>query len=267
MNEIKLYDKPQKTHIRSTVFSDGMVVNADDLDTAMRYPIELWQTLVRAYFGCGIVCGLEVHKHPAESDKDTYCVKIERGVALDCYGHPLQLCDGVIIDLTPDPCAPCEWPEWVCIAIRRDTAPEAPRTDGDDCDEGGKPRCQHRRQRELVRIKVFTPDELPKTLCAHPELPSEECEPPSTEEADAPTSLCECLKACPDRTCCGEAWVLLACIELGECGVEQVDSRRRKYIKPIECHCPPPQTPLKKEMTKEKVEARSTRRNRSQRAR
>jgi hypothetical protein len=31
--------------------------------------------------------------------------------------------------------------------------------------------------------------------------------------------------------------VLLGCVELDECGVKQVHTCGRKYIKPIECHC------------------------------
>lgn len=244
MKELELFDEIRKSDIKSTVFSDGMVVTADDLDTAMRYPIDLFQTLVRAYFGCGIVCGLKVHKYPNQ-DVETFCVKIEPGVALDCYGHPLQLCDGVEINLAPDPCAFGDPPECVCIAIRRDAMPEAPREDGDDCDDNGKPRAQYRRERELVRIKVFKPEDLPKTLCAHAKTSGDDGLKEVMQVADSVASetqldrLCECLKSCPDCYCCGEAWVLLACIELGTCGVKEPDSSRRKYIKPIECHCPP----------------------------
>ena len=218
MNKDNYYDETKKTNLISTVFTDGMVVTANDLDAAMRYPIDLIQTLIRAYFGCGIVCGFEVNKYP-ECNGDTFCVKIEPGVALDCHGHPLQLCEGVEIYLTPDPCACEDPPSCLCIAIRRDTVSEAPRQDSSDCDENGKPSCQYGRERELVRIKVFKPDDLPKTLCARTKIPvHDECEgsdvPETTED-----KRCECLKTCPDCNCCGEAWVLLACIKLGECGV------------------------------------------------
>lgn len=253
MNKLKLYDETRKTNIKSTVFTDGMVVTADDLDSAMRYPIDLFQTLVRAYFGCGIVCGFEVHKYPKDAD-DTFCVKIEPGVALDCYGHPLQLCECEKIDLTPDPCACEDLPECVCIAIRRDTMPEAPREDGGDCDNDGKPRYQYGRERELVRIKVFKSDELPKTLCARPKTPShDECQEDEQEDkycTPEKPDLADCMKTCPDCNCCGEAWVLLACIKFGECGVEAPDMSCRKYIKPIECCCPP--TPERAYTPKEK---------------
>lgn len=232
MNKHILYDKTQATDIKSTVFADGMVVTADDLKAAMDYPSRLMQPLIRAYFGCGIVCGLEVHRHPRDA-KDTLIVKVEPGVALDCHGHPLYLCESVTIDLTPDPCAAEHWPTKVCIAIRRDTVPEAPREDGDDCDDGNH--CHYRREHELVRITAFSlkptkSSDWPKSLCAHPEN--------YAADDNGEHWQCDCLKTCPDLHCCGEAWVLLACvdIELDTCELT-VDNSRRKFIKPIECVC------------------------------
>ncbi len=251
MNKINYYDETKKTNMVSTVFTDGMVVTADDLHTAMRYPIELIQTLIRAYFGCGIVCGFEVNKYPEEAEK-TFCVKIEPGVALDCHGYPLQLCESVKIDLTPDPCACEDPPECLCIAIRRDMVPEAPRQDSSDCDVNGKASCQYARERELVRIKVFKPEDLPKTLCARPgKWDCRTCEEDEQGNGNTGTLdtwenkqkvLGQCLKTCSDCNCCGEAWVLLTCVKLNECSVEKVVDSRRKYIKPIACLCPPPPT-------------------------
>lgn len=238
MNEPKLYDEMHTFDVKSTVFVDGMVVTAGDLDVAMRYPIELMQTLIRAYFGCGIVCGLNVHKEPPDTTEHTFCVKIEPGVALDCHGHPLRLCSAVKIDLTPDPCCDCP-PQEVCIAIRRDTQPEAPRKDAGRCggngaSSGAADPCQYRREHEGVRVKVFLPDDLPdKNVCRR--------KPPETSsdrEGSLQQRYCECMTEC-ECCCCGEAWVLLACITLGECDVAHVDMEPRKFVKPIECFCGP----------------------------
>lgn len=228
MNELKLHDRRMNMNVRSTIFDDGMVVTAEDLRIAMHYPVELLQTLVRGYFGCGVVCGLGVKP---ESEKDpTYCVKIEPGVALDCHGHPLQLCEAEKIDLTPDPCVR-QWPKRVCIAIRRDTLSEVARDDDETCG-GGKSQAKYRREREGVRIKVFPDhsDSLPKTLCKRNEPPLQGF---PTQEQE-----CKCIKACSECACCGEAWVLLACVDLDreKCTVK-VDESARKYVRPIECHC------------------------------
>ena len=37
--------------IESVMFTDGMLVTAEDLNSAMRYPLTVMQVLNRAYFG------------------------------------------------------------------------------------------------------------------------------------------------------------------------------------------------------------------------
>lgn len=231
MNEIDIF-KESKTDIKSTVFGDGMIVNADDLTTAMNYPLEMFRTLVRAYFGCGVVCGLELSKYPDDA-KDTYCVQVGAGTALDCNANGLKLCDALVINLKPDPCFCGVWPDCFCIAIRRTTEPEGKRLDGDDCDTTRQ--CQHRRLREVVTVRAFPCDDLPKDLCAHDEQ--------DVVASNKPHDLCECLKECGGCECCDDTWVLLGCVKLGECGVEEFDFSRRKYVKPIECHCKPAPDP------------------------
>ena len=51
--------KVQQTSTQAVKFRDGMIITAEDLDAATRYPLNIFQTLIRAYFGCGVVCGLE----------------------------------------------------------------------------------------------------------------------------------------------------------------------------------------------------------------
>lgn len=271
MNEKTYECKTKKTDIRSTRFSDGMIVTADDLDTAMRYPLELLQVLIKAHFGCGVVCGLRLHREP-EGDGHTFSVRIEPGVALDCHGYPLKLCEAVTFNLKPDPCHCGKPPTDLCFVIRRETIPESPSDDGDDCDDQGQPRCQYRRVREGVCVAAFDP-------CACTISTDAICQRPGDDVCAKDT--CQCLKECPDCKCCGESWVLLGCVTLDKCGITAVDLTRRKYVKPVECHCEPesddyweepckpeppcdPETPLKQEQKKstrrkgKKSEAEST---------
>lgn len=241
MNELKLFDETRSTPVHSTIYTDGMVVNADDLDDAMRYPLELIQVLIRAYFGCGIVCGLVIKQHLEGGEEDTYCIKIEPGVALDCRGYPLQIEKEVIIDLTPDPCIePMDEPCF-CIAIGRETIEEAPRKGDGECDDN---KTQYARRRELVRIRVFHMkndgngywEGLPGNICACNDNPG--CDDGThNDDQECYGVDRRCLEECPPA-CCGEAWVLLGCVKLGECGVEELDDSCRKYIKPIDCLCP-----------------------------
>jgi hypothetical protein len=242
---------PKATHptsLQAVNFKDGMIVTADDLATAMRYPLAVFQTLVRAYFGCGIVCGLGVKPvGPAAADpsknpgpgqvKPNYMVSIDRGVALGCDGYPIELCAPVSLDLTPDPCCPHN-PTTVCIAIRRITSDGAPRQDCGCSGNGSSPQYQCTRVKDQVLIQAFA-GEPPTGTCAKPRPAAGRADPAGPAPTPAPdprTQICECLKACSDCDACGESWVLLACVKIDN-GIRSLDVTGRKYVKPIECLC------------------------------
>ena len=248
-----------------------MIVTAGDLETATQYPLSVFQVLARAYFGCGVVCGLEIVPDPqtaaCKPDKkngSSLVVVVKGGVALDCHGFPIELCGPVKLDLTPDPCSCEPPPEQICIAIRRGTSEEAPREDCGCPVETDSPRYQCTRSRDHVVIKTFLPDDLPDTICMRPRPNGETeagCDPDETEEGEPEKqTLCECLTTCPDGKCCGEAWVLLGCVSFGKDACDQpvieeenIDSSLRKYVKPTECLCDA-ETSMKAEIEKLRTE-------------
>lgn len=233
--------KTKASSIEAVKFKDGMIVTAEDLQAAMQYPVAMFQALVRAYFGCGIVCGLELKPERGAGEKDacddekgrkdaarSFVVCVNKGVALDCHGFPLELCGPVKLDLTPDPCSCEEPPDEVCIAIKRITSDEAPR---DVCGcHTDEPRFQCSRVRDHVLVQAFLPNDEPHNLCKR--SPKEETQPKYPMQA-----VCECLKTCPDCDCCGDAWVLLGCVHFDENGITAIDMDERKFVKPIECLC------------------------------
>ncbi|WLA69205.1 hypothetical protein [Bradyrhizobium diazoefficiens] len=257
--------------MQSVKFRDGMVITADDLDTAMRYPLGVIQTLVRAYFGCGIVCGLEVRDPGAQDYQEVpdcprlpapnFTVCIEPGVALGCDGYPIELCAPIKLDLTPDPCCDPR-PEKVCIAIRRRTSDDAPRQDcggqgncgcgqNKSCgcgQTGHTPSCQCTRIRDHVEVRVFNAPG-PKGLCALPEQktsPRQDGVPgAAAREREFKVGLCDCLKACSDCDACGESWILLGEVTIPkkavgnetQLGISLVPESRRQYVKPTQCAC------------------------------
>jgi hypothetical protein len=232
------------TSHEQVVFKDGMIVTAEDLQAASNYSLGIFQTLIRAFFGCGIVCGLKVDFLPqAQENKglldaadansnNGWCVQIQPGVALDCQGYPLELCQAVTIDLTPDPCHREHSPLCVYVAIRRYIEAD-PQTKSGCSGSESVQSLDCTRKREQVLIKVFEKEKLPVNTCMRPVESQYEQDP------------CDCLKACPEHNCCGEGWVLLACINISQdqCGIESIDDTQRKYVKPIECYCRPPLTP------------------------
>lgn len=248
------YKKPiiKSTPTEQVVFKDGMIVTAEHLQAAMHYPVSMFQTLVRAFFGCGIVCGLKVDAvggcEAEEGKKNVWDVQISSGVALDCQGYPLELCKSISINLKPDPCSCDGPPTSVCIALRRYVSEDLETKPSCNGAESGQ--VHDPRKPEQVMIRVFEINEtknlkLPDNTCLRPIItPSPQAQEAQGEE-DCSTELdklCNCLKACPDHQCCGEGWVLLACIELGECGITAIDNSQRKYVKPINCVCPPEET-------------------------
>lgn len=216
--------KTKPTDIESVTFRDGMIVTADDLDAAMRYPASLLHTVLRAYLGCGVVCGLALR--PKQSTGGGWVLCVDRGVAIDCRGYPIELCGPVELDLSPDACACDEPPGKVCIAIRRATSAEAPR-DVCSCDVD-KPRFDCRRVRDHVVVKAFTAAELyalSGTVCQR-------------TAASAKVPVCDALTACP-ACASGDSWILLGCVTLhkdkGIDGAPDVSDRR--WVKPVEALC------------------------------
>ena len=164
----------------SVNFSNGMIVTAEDLRAAMAYPVALMQSVNRAVYGCGVVCGLwlepdpdlcrcEKPCDPCKKDSPmaypSFVVQVGRGAAIDCSGMPLELCEPVKVDLGDRSCG-CDATEGeVCLYIRRVSAPDAAR--GDCCGSGGGT-MQCTRSQDHVEIRAFPRDEPPEHACMHP---------------------------------------------------------------------------------------------------
>ncbi len=255
----------QPTSLQQVRFNDGMIVTAEDLQDAASYPLDVFKTLIRAFFGCGIVCGLKVEPTGADQAGKTWCVEVQPGVALDCHGHPIELCRPVKFNLNEAYLCDHNLPECVCIAIRRCTTEESPRPNPSCSEEKGGQEYDCTRVREQVMIKVFDPEDTsdrPRNICMEDPKSlgcSRDGEQDSGSEGNSTNQdkeldltkvledFCKCIKACPDKECCGESWVLLACVELGNHGVVSVENRLRKYVKPIHCLCPPEEECIEEE--------------------
>ncbi len=226
----------KKTNILSTKFTDGMVVEDSDLTTAQQYPVDLMSTLFKAYFGCGIVCGFHVTRHPEGADR-TKCVKVHPGTALDCHGYPFRLCEEVILKFKSEPCVTTDEPVNYYIAVRRKQEGEQGREVSDDKCGGGKAKCTNTRKRDVVVVRAFMEDSLPDNLCRI--TPNHPADPGDVDsQSSGHRQACACMKECP-CDCCGNSWVLLARVEYLEkdCNVKCIDRSVRRYVKPIHCHC------------------------------
>jgi hypothetical protein len=230
-NTVKLPRKAKPSRTESVKYSDGMIVTADDLQASQRYPSDLLATVLHAYFGSGILCGLGLRRKDDGSKDPTWVVCVDRGVAIDCAGHPIELCGPIELDLSPDACACEEPPDEVCIAVRRMTSEEAPKdTCGCDTDE---PRFDCRRIRDNILVQVFTTEDFEALPYTIPELPA-----PAPPTGDWNELLCDDLKSC--ASCgCGDCWILLGRVKLAaKTGAAEPDLTDRRWVKPIRAICP-----------------------------
>ena len=239
------------TSAESVAFKNGMIVTADDLHTAMTYPIQLMQAVNRAVYGCGVVCGFKLGPDPELCDRPpelcdpckdegdqnpmVYANSILESVCgtdIDCAGLPIELCKPVRVDLSPETCGCVGENGSMCILIRRVSASEAPR--GDCCTPvEGAIECS--RSRDHVEIRAVPSDALPDDVCMRnfdkPE--DEDCVSFSSKRGsgetvsvgsnngqdgryeETPDKICACLMDCGDCcACCGDGWVLLGCVKL-----------------------------------------------------
>jgi hypothetical protein len=247
--------KEKATGLEATKFYDGMVVTAEDLETASQYAVSLLQSVLRSYLGCGVVCGLGLNSITKLKGEPPWVVRVERGLAVDCHGFPIELTCPVDLDFNPDPCSPDELPEKAFIALRRITSDELisepcgcsqHQTDGD---------CN--RARDRVLVKAFTEeqlDDLHGGVCGHRKERNGGCRedrdghdnpvPPGgveSKRAAAVTDWCAALKEC-SCSCDGD-WVLLGTVELrtavsGENqGIQNVSIEERRWVKPTQAYC------------------------------
>lgn len=248
----------QKMRSEAVAFRDGMIVTDDDLNAAMRYPVQLMQMVNRAVHGCGVICGFMFKPDPdlcdctepanpggnATDDKAQvypgFRFRLMPGTALDCFGMPIELCRPVMVDVSPPLCG-CNQPAGeVIIAIRRISAPDAPRGDCCGDDDGAAKPCS--RIRDLVEIGVFPADDAPDHMCMV-EAPADS-NGVASADCTPETGVCAEFRDCGDGDCCGEGWVLLGQLQLAQAGILAVGFTElsktfagRKYIRLVESLC------------------------------
>jgi hypothetical protein len=253
---LELPHKARPTGIERVRFHDGMLVSADDLDAAAAYPVSLLQSVLRAYLGCGVVCGLELRPTPTIGHEQVWTLCVDRGMALDCQGYPIELVAPVVLDLSPDACG-CETPPpTVLIAVRRVTLDSDTR-DPCSCGDDG-PHVSCRRARDQILVKAFTDAELkalPGSVCQLEPAKDEQQNgvsthvsavggPPAVSQAPAAGQAsggrgdpCQVMKECPGCAC-DAVWVLLGAVTLDpKAGITAIETDRRRWVKPVAALC------------------------------
>jgi len=69
-------------------FAPGLLLEADDLTSAVDYTRDLVRLVLRSLFGCGVICGLTVTE-PTDYTKPV--IKVSKGLALDHSGNLIEV--------------------------------------------------------------------------------------------------------------------------------------------------------------------------------
>lgn len=180
------------------LFSPGLLLRDDDLREGVDYTRNLSRLLVRSLFGCGVVCGLEVH---SELLCGKLVVTVDPGVALNCLGDPIHVPESRKLSL--DPTCGQEIPSKLWVTLCRTDKCCAPRTTACACDEddGGSVCTRQKEGFEIRIVKVLPRD----CICAERERPEDRPPPPDSAKSD-----CWCADPCRDchrhhyegRCCC-----------------------------------------------------------------
>jgi hypothetical protein len=189
--------------IKRTDYFHGMLMTERDFREEQIYHIEKRKLLNRMLHGWGVVCGLNVKPtNPPSSN-----IIVEGGLALDCFGNEILVCEEQTVDLTVKPCAttaaydpcaqyvpdPLDHALYVVIKYdERGTKPEPVYAPGGSCEEKT---CNFSRTQEGFCIEVWD-------------------HPPDAPEPDFTTQPCTEPFPCPPSDCCH--YLLLATISCKE---------------------------------------------------
>jgi hypothetical protein len=82
----------------------GRLLTARDLSSEQAYFLSRGRMHNQIFHGSGVICRLEVGPHPSELCRDEWVV-VEPGLALDCCGREIIVCDRQSVPL-PEPLPP-----------------------------------------------------------------------------------------------------------------------------------------------------------------
>lgn len=180
MNDNSKLAKPIRslTSLVRPKYSPGLLLQDDDLTTAVSYTRNLSRMLFRTLFGCGVLCGLEVDV-PTIDKCGKLRTGIAKGVALSCAGDPIEVPGEQ--EVVIDPCD-TELPCALWFAVKHIETCCVPRTAQCPPDED-EPPSTCTRDRDGFEIRVFP--ERPPCSCGCARLGLAQQTPATTAELKA----------------------------------------------------------------------------------
>jgi hypothetical protein len=238
-------------------FEPGALLLDEDLTAIVDHTRGLSRLLFRSLFGCGVVCGFRV---TAQVECGNLTVAVAPGVALDCKGDPIEMCEQQTLGML---CAE-KLPDRLWVLIRRAARDHtcAARDVACPSDDGGA----YKPTRAMDCFELTLTKDEPKHECGCPEAPTmtgtstappatsggaitaagdftgtaaPQPPPPADWQCHIPHYCGVCSCGCCDS--CGDGWVVLARVSTqgktfdGAAATHdrEVDYTVRRFIRPV----------------------------------
>jgi len=172
-NPTPLISKTGYATLKRPNFSEGLLLEADDLNAGVSYTRDLTRLLFRSLFGCGVICGLTV-KAKLICKGSKLLISVDRGLALDCMGNPLEVAEPQSFELDSE-CKDFKPALWVALCYSEKCC----RPRDVSCSQDGDGQSKPTRVRDAYEIRIYA--SLPKCAC---QCPVPDGKPPGDKQQD-----------------------------------------------------------------------------------
>lgn len=159
-------------------FGPGMLLQHEDLEQLNTYTRDLSRLLFQSFFGCGVVCGLEVSGVQACNKLE---VTVQKGLALSCSGDPVYVPEFKTVYTNDNFDVTKERKVWVVLCATKKCC--APRT-STCCSDDDQATSDSTRERDCFEIRVLK-NKRPDCACGCPE--------PTDNQAKVKQTDCMCV--------------------------------------------------------------------------
>lgn len=220
-------------------FGPGMLLQHEDLEQLNTYTRDLSRLLFQSFFGCGVVCGLQVS---GTVDCGQLNVTVQKGLALACSGDPVYVPEPKTANTDKDKFDPTKDTQvWVALCLTKKCC--APRTTT-CCSDDDEATSDCTREKDGFEIRIYKA--RPDCACG---CPPEETNSQGLAPGQQKENLCKCVNpsdpcykdhyagtcgcTCGECSTCDCKCILLASLKPDAKGKWNADHSVRRFIRPV----------------------------------
>jgi hypothetical protein len=219
-----------------------MLLQHEDLEQLNTYTRDLSRLLFQSFFGCGVVCGLQVS---GIADCGHLIVTVQKGLALACSGDPVYVPEKTIAKTDKEKFDPTKNTQvWVALCPTKKCC--APRTTT-CCSDDDEATSDCTREKDGFEIRIYKarpdcacgcppPQDTNQSGAAPPPYPQGEnlcqcADPKDPCYKDHYAGTCGC--TCGECSGCDCKCILLAFLKVDAAGKWKADHTVRRFIRPV----------------------------------